>query len=204
MDELERMVTGKIYDPSDEKLLSFRDHAHRLCAEFNALVEGEARRDAILEELLIHRYENLMLVGPIYFDYGRFTSFGKNCFANFNFTVLDCAPVYIGDNVFFGPNVSIVTPVHPLLGEERKIYKNEKGALTDKEYAKPIAIGSNCWIASNVTIIGGVKIGEGSTIGAGSVVTRDIPPHSLAVGNPCKVIRKITKEDSIYVKKNLF
>lgn len=204
MDELERMLAGKIYGPSDKKLLSFRDRAHRLCVEFNALAEGEARRDAILEELLAHRYENLVLVGPIYFDYGRFTSFGKNCFANFNFTVLDCAPVTIGDNVFFGPNVTIATPVHPLLAEERNVYKNEKGLLTDKEYAKPIVIESNCWIASNVTIIGGVTIGEGSTVGAGSVVTKDVPSHSLAMGNPCRVIRKITKEDSIYLKKNLF
>ncbi len=204
MDELERMLAGKIYDPSDEKLLSFRERAHHLCAEFNTLAEGDKKRETILEELLAHRYENLMLVGPIYFDYGRFTSFGKNCFANFNFMVLDCAPVTIGDNVFFGPNVTIVTPVHPLLEEERNIYKNEKGIMTDKEFAKPIAIGPNCWIASNVTIIGGVTIGEGSTIGAGSVVTKDLPPHSLAMGNPCHVIRKITKEDSIYLKKNLF
>ena len=130
--------------------------------------------------------------------------FGKGCFANFNLTILDCCPVSIGANVFIGTGVSIVTPVHPLLPTERNMYVNEKGILTDKEYAKPIVIGSNCWIASNVTICGGVTIGDGCVIGAGSVVTRNIPAGSFAAGNPCRVIRKITKEDSIYTKKNLW
>ena len=203
-DELNKMLSGKIYDSSDETLLNLRIKAHSLCKKYNELDENDQNRQIILKELLNNEYENLFLNGPILFDYGRFTTFGKNCYANFNFTVLDCAPVTIGDNVLFGPNVTLVTPMHPFLPNERAIYKNEKGILTDKEYAKAITIESNCWIASNVVVIGGVTIGKGSIIGAGSVVSKDIPPFSLAVGNPCKVIRKITEKDSIYLKKNLF
>jgi maltose O-acetyltransferase len=105
--------------------------------------------------------------------------------------------VTIGDNVFFGPNVSLLTPVHPLRFQDRNQYQNEKGMMTDKEYAKPIVIGSNCWIAGNVTVCGGVKIGQGSVIGAGSVVTRDIPDNVIAAGVPCRVIREITAEDDL-------
>ena len=103
-----------------------------------------------------------------------------------------------------GPNVSIVTPIHPFLAKERNTYVNEKGKITDKEYAAPIVIEGNNWIASNVTICGGVTIGEGSVIGAGSVVIRDIPKNSLAAGNPCRVIRELTEQDSIYLKSKLF
>lgn len=101
----------------------------------------------------------------------------------------------IGDNVFIGPNVSLLTPIHPLRWQDRNPYVKPDGTLTDKEYAKPITIGSNCWIAGNVTVCGGVTIGDGCVIGAGSVVTRDIPPNSLAVGVPCRVIRDITESD---------
>lgn len=94
--------------------------------------------------------------------------------------------------------------MHPLRWQDRNQYKKPDGTLTDKEYAKPITVGSNCWIAGNVTICGGVTIGEGCVIGAGSVVTRDIPPNSLAVGIPCRVIREITEEDSLENKPELF
>ena len=203
MTEKEKMLAGMIYDPADKELQHMRTSAHKLCNAYNKLDENSARRGTILRRLLPHG-NGVYLQGPIYFDYGHFTTFGKNCYANFNLTVLDCCPVTIGDNVFIGSGVSIVTPVHPLLPTERNMYTNEKGVLTDKEYAKPIVIGSNCWIASNVTVCGGVTIGEGCVIGAGSVVTRDIPDGVFAAGNPCKVIRKLTEADSIYLKKNLW
>lgn len=157
-----------------------------------------------MNELIPNRKEGTYLQGPIFFDYGLNITAGKNFYANFNFTCLDCAKVTIGDNVFLGPNVSILTPMHPFMHEERNPYIREDGVQTDQEYAKPITIGSNTWICGNVTIVGGVTIGEGCVIGAGSVVTRNIPPHSLACGNPCRVIREINEKDSIKYKKELF
>ena len=203
MTEKEKMLAGMIYDPSDNELQHMRTSAHNLCNAYNKLNEDSKRRQVILSKLLPHG-NGVYLQGPIYFDYGHFTTFGKNCYANFNLTILDCCPVTIGDNVFMGTGVSIVTPVHPLLPAERNMYLNERGIMTDREYAKPIVIGSNCWIASNVTVCGGVTIGEGCVIGAGSVVTRDIPAGSFAAGNPCRVIRKLTEADTIHLKKELW
>ncbi len=203
MNEKEKMLAGMIYDSSDPELLSLRRRAHALCLEYNGLLETDPRGQEILAELFPET-KRIYLQGPIQFDYGCFTKFGEGVYANFNLCVLDSAPVEVGDEVFFGPNVSLMTPVHPLLEEERAGYQKEDGTWTDKEYAKPIKIGKGCWIAANVVVCGGVTIGEGTVIGAGSVVTRNIPSGVLAAGNPCRVIRKLTKEDSIYRKKGLF
>lgn len=203
MTEKEKMLKGMIYDCNDKELLALRTKAHNLCYKYNSLMEGDKEREKIIKELIPDN-DGVYLQGPIYFDYGAFTRFGKGCFANFNFTVLDVCPVTFGDNVYMGPNVSVVTPVHPLIPAERNMYFSEKGYITDKEYAKPITIGSDCWLASNVIVCGGVTIGKGCVIGAGSVVTRDIPEGYFAAGNPCKPIRKITEADSIYLKKGLF
>lgn len=198
MTEQEKMLAGKLYDPTDEVLSRLRMKAHRLSQDYNRLYDDEeAERVRILKELLPNCGTGSYLQGPIYFDYGVFTSIGKNSFANFNFTVLDTCPVRIGDNVFFGSNCTLATPMHPLRYQERNMKRKPDGTLYDDEYGRPITIESNCWIASNVVVVGGVTIGEGSVIGAGSVVTKDIPPHSLAVGNPCKVIRRITEADAM-------
>lgn len=200
MTEYEKMFSGEIYDSSDKELLEMRKTAHELCQKYNQLFESESeKREEILKNLIPDQGENLYLQGPVQFDYGKNTSFGKNCYANFNLVVLDCAKVEIGDDVFFGPNCSVVTPVHPLLNEQRKQKVKTDGTLYTTEYAKPIKIGSGTWLASNVTVCGGVSIGENCVIGAGSVVTRDIPPNSLAAGVPCKVIRKITEKDRMNI-----
>ena len=205
MNEKEKMLLGKIYDPNDEELLELRKKAHKLNRLYNNTDEDEVEKRAkILDELLPNKKEGVYLQGPVYFDYGVFTSFGKNSYANFNLTVLDVCPVTIGDNVFMGPNVSILTPKHPLRYQDRNLYKSEKGYYTDKEYGAPITIKDNVWIAGNVTILAGVTIGEGCVIGGGSVVTKDIPDNYLAYGNPCKPIRKITDEDKIELKKELW
>lgn len=204
MTEKEKMLSGKIYDPTDPTLVKLREKAHRLSAEYNQSLETDKKRSEILKELLPQMAENVFLQGPIQFDYGCFTSIGKNSYANFNFTCLDCCPVTIGENVFFGPNVSILTPVHPLRYQDRNPYVKEDGGTTDKEYARPITIKDNCWIAGNVTICGGVTIGSGCVIGAGSVVTRDIPDNVIAAGVPCRVIREITEEDSLEKHPELF
>ncbi len=198
MTQKERMLKGLIYDPSDEELLALRKKSHKLCLEYNNTTEDDfEKRDAILKELGIKLGKNVYLQGPIYLDYGCFISIGDNSYANFNLTVLDTCPVTIGKNVFMGTGVSIVTPLHPFRYQERNLYQKQNGQMTDDEYGKPIIIEDNCWIASNVIIVGGVTIGEGSVIGAGSVVTRSIPKNSLAVGNPCKVIREITEQDKV-------
>lgn len=197
MSEKEKMLQGKIYDPADEELAGLRVQAHDLCRQYNMLSELDEQRKDILKRLVPDGGESIYLQGPVQFDYGCFTSIGENTYANFNFTCLDCAPVTIGKNVFFGPNVSILTPVHPFRWQDRNPYRKENGTMTTKEYAKPIVIGDNCWIAGNVTICGGVTIGEGCVIGAGSVVTRDVPPHTIAAGVPCRPIREITEADAL-------
>lgn len=205
MTEKEKMLAGKIYNPSDKELASLRLQAHKLSKMYNDTFEDEEeKREQILKELVPNRKKGVFLQGPVQFDYGVFTSIGKNFYANFNFTVLDCCPVKIGDNVMIGPNVSIMTPVHPLRYQDRNLKEKADGTLYDDEYAKPITIGNNCWIASCVTVTGGVTIGNGCVIGAGSVVTRDIPANSFAAGNPCRVIREITEADAIALKKELF
>ena len=177
MSEKEHMLNGEIYNPADKELSSLRRKCHRLCQEYNNLEENDPRRLEIIEELGIKHEGDLYLQGPIYFDYGCFTSFGDKSYANFNLTILDVCPVTIGKNVFIGVNVTLVTPIHPLHYQNRNMFVDKKGVLTDKEYAKPITIEDNCWIASNVIVCGGVTIGEGSVIGAGSVVTKNIPKN---------------------------
>ncbi len=205
MNEKEKMLAGKIYDPSDEVLTALRVNAHKLSQQYNNTTEDEVlQRAKILNELVPNHGKGLALQGPIYFDYGIFTTLGENVYANFNFTVLDICPVNIGDNVYFGVNCTIATPVHPFRWQERNMKVKADGSVYDDEYGKPVTIGPNCWIASNVVITGGVTIGEGCVIGAGSVVTRDIPPNSLAVGNPCKVVREITEKDSLKYRQELF
>lgn len=204
MTEKEKMLAGKIYDPNDGELLALRRQAHKLCKDYNDTYEDEEeKRGEILNKLLPDRGEGSYLQGPVYFDYGIFTKIGKNFYANFNFTVLDVCPVIIGDNVFVGPNVSILPPKHPFSWKDRNIYKSDKGYDTDREYGAPVTIGDNCWIAGNVIICAGAKIGSGCVIGAGSVVTGTIPENSLAYGNPCRAVRKITEADRLEFKKEL-
>lgn len=195
MTEKEKMLNGEPYNPADKQLSDIRATAHKLSQIYNTTFETEEKkRIEILDELLPNRGKNCFLQGPIQFDYGVFTSVGDNFYANFNFTVLDTCPVTIGDNVFFGPNCTVATALHYFDPIERRIRVDENGEAYDIEFGKPITIGNDCWIASNVVICAGVTIGDNCTIGAGSVVTRDIPPNSLAAGNPCRVIRKIDKE----------
>lgn len=140
---------------------------------------------------------------PIHFHYGSHTKIGDNFFFHFHLVIQDDVQVKIGNNCFFGPNVTIVTPIHPLIASERKAMKTDDGRIGTLCYAKPVIIENDVWLCANVTIIGGVTIGEGSVIGAGSVVTKSIPPFTFAAGNPCKVIRAITEKDSMKYKEEL-
>ena len=196
MTEKETMLAGMLYDPSDPELTTLLIKARKLSRAYNQIDEDEPeKRTAILRELLPNTPNLPSLQAPVYFDYGCNTYFGKFSGTNFNFICLDVCPVHIGDNVLIGPNVTLATPMHPLLPAERNVMQRADGSYYNLEYAKPITIENDCWLAANVTVCGGVTIGEGSVIGAGSVVTRSIPPHSLAAGNPCRVIRKITEAD---------
>jgi maltose O-acetyltransferase len=197
MTEREKMLRGKIYDPSDVELVRLRERAHLLSKQYNDCLETEERRDEIIRQLVDLTGDNIYFQGPIQFDYGCFTTIGANFYANFNFVCLDCCPVTIGENVFFGPNVSLLTPIHPMRYQDRNSYRKGDGTVTDREYAKSIKIGNNCWFGGNVTVCGGVTIGDGSVIGAGSVVTRDIPANVIAAGVPCRVIREIGPEDAL-------
>ena len=146
MTEREKMFAGKIYDPFSDGMLEQRTNAHRLCALYNATTEiDEEKRKEILDELLPNRGEGVYLQGPIYFDFGIHTSMGKGSYANFNFTVLDEGRVSIGQSVFIGPNVSLLTPIHPLCYQDRNSFFNEKtGNVTNLERAGAITIEDNC------------------------------------------------------------
>ena len=205
MTEREKMLAGKLYDISDPELVKAYVKADRLCKAYNdTYITETEKRAEILKELVPNLGKGSGFRAPIYFDYGVNITMGENSFANYYFTVLDCAPVTIGNDVFIGPNCTLGAPVHPLLNEERKSRYKEDGTKYDLEYAKPIVIKDGVWLASGVIVCGGVTIGKESVIGAGSVVTRDIPDGVFAAGNPCRVIRRLTEADSVQYKKELF
>lgn len=189
---------GGMFYPSDAWRVERKKKTHKLNQQYNALDEYHVEeRRAILREILGELNENVVLQGPITFHYGIHTKIGKNTFINFNFTCQDDVSVTIGEHCDLGPNVTIVTPIHPMLMEERIALRCPDGVGRRLCYGKPVVIEDGCWICANVTILPGVTIGKGSVIGAGSVVTRSIPPHSFAAGNPCRVIRTLTEADSM-------
>lgn len=196
-ENIEKMLAGEPYRPGKSGLPEMRKKAHKLSQEYNQILESDPKRKMILDELLPDHGKGIFLQGPIQFDYGKFTHLGDNFYANFNLTVLDTCPITIGKNVMCGPNVSLVTPLHPLQYQQRNPRKQSDGEIDDIEYGAPITIGDNCWLASNVTVCPGVTIGNGCVIGAGAVVTNDIPDDSLALGVPAKVVRKITEKDRL-------
>ncbi|MBR3018275.1 MAG: sugar O-acetyltransferase [Clostridia bacterium] len=198
MTEEERIFKGLLFAPGDPDLVAKKRKSHQLSQRYNlTLEEDSAARNQILRELLLEIGENTYVQGPIQFHYGCHTKIGANCFMNFNFTVQDDAPVTIGSDNQFGPNVTIVTPLHPIIAEERRGMVCSDGVKRFLCYAKPVCIGNGCWFGANVVVCPGVTIGDNCVIGAGSVVTRDIPPNSLAAGVPARVLRTITEKDSV-------
>lgn len=193
MSEKEKMLAGLPYLSADALLIHEREQTKELLFELNALHPKEKlKKDALITSLFQTIGEGFCIETPFRCDYGYNISIGKHFFANYNCTILDCAPITIGDNVLFAPNVSLFSAGHPIHYEPRN---------AGIEYAFPITIGDNVWIGGGVIITAGVTIGSNVVIGAGSVVTKDIPSHTIAVGNPCKPLRSITDEDKKYYFK---
>ncbi|HBM97609.1 TPA: maltose O-acetyltransferase [bacterium UBP9_UBA11836] len=181
--EFEKMVSGLVYSPADEDLLRRRRKALSLVEEFNAYIPNDSEKAAEIARKLFGFFgDNNAIMAHFACDYGENISIGSNCYINYNCVVLDCAPVTIGNNVLIGPNCGIYTAIHPLDSEKR---------LQGLETAQPITIKDGVWLGGNVVVLPGVTIGEKTVIGAGSVVTKDIPAHVLAYGNPCRVIKTL-------------
>lgn len=186
MSEKQKMLDGHLYQPYSEELYKDREYCKGMLFEYNHLHPlDKEHRDFILKKLLKCQGE-LCIEQPFYCSYGYNIHIGVNFYSDINLTILDKAVVHIGNNVILGPNVNIYTSQHPFHEIER---------MRGLEYAKPVIIYDNVWIGGNVTILPGVKINQGAIIGAGSVVTEDIPPYVIAVGNPCRVIHSITQAD---------
>ncbi len=204
MREEEKIFAGTLFCPADPELKAIKLRTHNLNIDFNKLYEHETEeRERILSEILGAKGEGTFIQGPITFHYGKHTFIGKRTFINFNFTVQDDARVIIGDDCNFGPNVTIVTPIHPMLPDERKMMLDENGKPKRFCYAKPVNIGNNCWFGANVTVCPGVTVGDNVVIGAGSVITRDIPANTFAAGVPCKIIRELSETDSMTNKPEI-
>ena len=188
MTEKEKMLKEMLYDANnDEDLLKERAIAKDLCFKYNQLMPSDVKNQKkLLKELLGEVNDSVIFVAPFWCDYGYNIRVGKNFFANHNTVILDGAKVTFGDNVFIAPNCGFYTAGHPIDSKRRN---------QGLEYAYPITIGNNVWIGAGVHVMPGVTIGDHVVIGAGSVVVKDIPSNSVAVGNPCHVIREITEED---------
>ena len=188
MTEKEKMLAHKMYDANyDEALLEERTKAKELCYDFNQCrPSDEAGQKAILKKLLGKTGKNFCITAPFWCDYGYNIELGENFYANHNLVILDGGKVTFGDNVFVAPDCGFHTAGHPIDFERRN---------QGLEYAYPITVGDNVWIGAGVQVMPGVTIGSNVVIGGGSVVVKDIPSNSVAVGNPCKVIRAITEAD---------
>lgn len=189
MTERERMLSGQLYDAGDETLTAARGRAKRLTWRYHQLDPTDwDSRTQILQELLGHLGEDSWIEPPFRCDYGTQISIGDHFFANYDCIFLDVAPITIGNRVMFGPRVCLYTAGHPLDAATRN---------TGLEFGKPIAIGDDVWLGGNVVVLPGVTIGAGTVVAAGSVVRRDLPPHVLAAGNPCQMLRPITEADRL-------
>ena len=179
--EYEKMLAGELYDSSEKRLMEMRIYARALLHTYNQTGYDKQQRGIILKQLLASNGSNVDIQTPFFCDYGCHIEVGDNFYANFNCVFLDCNYIKIGDNVMLGPNVQIYTAHHPVIAAER---------IKGPELASAVMIRDNVWIGGGAIVCPGVTIGENTTIGAGSVVTRSVPSNVVAVGNPCRVIRK--------------
>lgn len=192
MTEREKMLAGELYDCGDEELLTQWHKAKNLMRDYNRTdSENAQEKDRILTELLGGRGKNLWITAPFFVDYGNNIYFGNNCEVNMNCTFLDDNKIIIGDNALIAPNVQMYTAFHPTNAAERFGEPREDGSFAFcKTQTAPVIIGDNVWIGGGAILLPGITIGSNTVIGAGSVVTKDIPSNVVALGNPCRVIRK--------------
>lgn len=191
--EKELMLSGQLYKALDDELFKDSRKARRLTRLFNNSNEDDLEyRTDLLKQLFKTVGENIYIEPSFHCDYGSNISLGNNFYANYDCIILDVCDVSIGNNVFLAPRVSIFTAGHPIDAEVRDELL---------EFGKPVTIGNSVWIGGNTVINPGVSIGNNVVIGSGSVVTKDIPDNVIAVGNPCRVLRKINEEDKVYWNK---
>lgn len=204
MREEEKELSGVLFHTGAPELLEKKKRAHMLSQKYNQIPEEKKEeREALIRELFAEVGDNFLFNGPIYVHYGSHTKIGKNFFANFNLTLQDDTYITIGDNCDFGPNCTLVTPLHPMLGRERFRMLDPEGNEKRCCWGKPIIIGNNVWLCANVIVLPGVTIGDNCVIGAGSVVLHDVPANCFAAGNPARVIREITEEESMVFKPEI-
>ena len=186
--EKEKMLAGELYNANyDEELIKERMNVKDKCFEYNNIKPSNIEdRTKLMKEILGKYKDNFFIEQPFMCDYGYNIEIGENFYSNHNLIILDANKVKFGNNVFVAPNCGFYTAGHPIDYERRN-----KGL----EYAYPITIGDNVWIGAGVHVMPGVTIGNNVVIGGGSIVVKDIPNDSVAVGNPCKVIRPITEID---------
>ena len=183
MTEKEKALQGLEFMRGGLELRMERDRAELLCYEYNMASPADSeKKQEILRQLIPGIKEGCYIKSPFICEYGTYISMGKNLFVNYNCKLIDGGQITFGDDVMIGPDCTFVTALHPTDPQRRKA-----GFMT----YKPISVGSNVWFGTGVTVCPGVTIGDNCTIGAGSVVVRDIPAGSVAVGNPCRVIRNL-------------
>lgn len=192
MNNIERRDREMAYI-SDDAVMEEQKVCRRILQRLNTVDRSDFDEIGKIVKELLGKSEDAFINPPFYCDYGSHIEVGKNFFANYNCTIIDVAKVKIGDNCQMAPNVAIYTAGHPL----HPVARNSM-----YEYGISVNIGDNVWIGGNTVIMPGVHIGSNTVIGAGSVVTKDIPDWSVAVGNPCRVIKKITEEDKKYYYKD--
>lgn len=189
MSEKDKQHTGEVYFPGDPEILKEQIQYQEKLYDYNQTRPSEQeKRTNLLKEMFAEIGENCYIEPPFHANFGgHHCHFGKNVYVNYNLTAVDDTHIYVGDNTMMAPNVILASAAHPLDPEERR-----KGY----QYNKPVHIGKNCWLGAGVIVVPGVSIGDDTVIGAGSVVTKDIPSGVVAVGNPCRVIKEVKKEET--------